>query len=156
VNTGSYAAARTSVSGLQTVLVVCFFLSVVLNAVHHYMLRLLKLEMDKTRTRTFPSGLLFDYVACPHYTFEVRSFEIENIILFTTIKLKVLTWWFFAVVSNTLASWGFFFATLWLLLRWSKERHVNYQVVWFVRMFCFLFLCCSLRKWEDIRLIEQR
>jgi very-long-chain enoyl-CoA reductase len=97
------------VEGSSTLLVALFFLSIVGNFVHHYKLRLLKLDMDHTRKRTFPNGLLFELVACPHYTFEC------------------LTWLLFAVISNTFASWCFFFATVALLLRWSKERYLNYK-----------------------------
>jgi very-long-chain enoyl-CoA reductase len=93
----------------QTLFVILYFVSIVGNFIHHYKLRLLKLEMDRTRKRTFPNGLLFELVACPHYTFEC------------------MTWFFFAVVSNTLASWCFFVATVALLLRWSKERYDNYK-----------------------------
>ncbi len=93
----------------SNLMVVLFFLSIVGNFVHHYKLRLLKLDADKTRKRTFPNGLLFELVACPHYTFEC------------------LTWLCFAIISNTVASWCFFFATLALLIRWSKERHLNYK-----------------------------
>jgi very-long-chain enoyl-CoA reductase len=85
-----------------------FFLSVLLNFIHHYKLRLLKVGADATGKRTFPNGLGFEYVACPHYTAEV------------------LTWFLWAAISNTFFSWCFFIATTALLLRWSKQRFLRY------------------------------
>jgi hypothetical protein len=109
VHTDSYAQEKCVFDKKLLALVAAFFVSVLLNFVHHYKLRLLKLDADRRRVRTFPNGLGFELVACPHYTFEC------------------LTWFFFAVVSHTLASWCFFAATVWLLLRWSKERFLNYK-----------------------------
>lgn len=51
-------------SNFTLIYVVLFFASVILNAIHHYMLRLLKTESERTKQRIFPNGLGEHFFVC--------------------------------------------------------------------------------------------
>lgn len=89
------------------ILTLGFLASVAGNAYHHYMLRLMKTRRANM-PRTFPNGAGFELVACPHYFCEC------------------CIWLFYALLSNTMASWAFFASVLGLLLVWSRQRYLKY------------------------------
>ena len=90
-----------------TPIVVGYYVSVVVNGMHHYLLRIMKLR--SSAVRTFPNGYGFELVACPHYTAEC------------------ITWLMFALVTHCAASWLFFTTTVGLLIVWSQERYLRYK-----------------------------
>lgn len=77
------------------------------NGVAHWQLR----QHRPKRAETWPTGLLFSYISCPHYTFEVG------------------TWLCFAVLlsGGQYSCYTFWVAGTAVLVLWSKERHDAYH-----------------------------
>lgn len=77
------------------------------NAWAHVALRRLRPRAGSTQ-RVLPSGGLFEFIDCPHYSFEI------------------LSWLGFAVLTDLLASWVFAAAVIGILSFYAHTRHRRY------------------------------
>lgn len=76
----------------------------------YYHIQLSKLKkFDGEKKKQLPRSMLFEYVSCPHYLFEIIS------------------WLGFALVTQTFASTLFAVAVIAILALWASERHDNYR-----------------------------
>lgn len=62
-----------------------------------------------SQQRPIPRGFMFDYVACPNYTFEV------------------LAWVGFSVMTNIPASFLFTLVGLLQMADWAQKKHQGYK-----------------------------
>lgn len=85
-----------------------FALSELGNLICHIMLSRLR-PKEGAKNRPIPSGFLFDYVACPNYTFEV------------------LSWVGFSIMTNILLSWLFTLVGFLQMTDWALKKHKEYK-----------------------------
>jgi len=78
----------------------------------HYMLRRLRVKQNSTKInrhlRLIPRGFLFEYVSCPHYTFETMS------------------WLAWALLAGNTASYVFVVAVIVVLVIYAHDKHSRY------------------------------
>ena len=85
-----------------------FALSEIGNLICHIMLSRLR-PKEGSKNRPIPSGFLFDYVACPNYTFEV------------------LSWVGFSIMTNIWLSWLFTLVGFLQMTDWALKKHREYK-----------------------------
>jgi len=85
-----------------------FALSELGNLICHIMLSRLR-PKEGSKNRPIPSGFLFDYVACPNYTFEV------------------LSWVGFSIMTNIWLSWLFTLVGFLQMTDWALKKHKEYK-----------------------------
>lgn len=85
-----------------------FVLSEIGNLICHIMLSNLR-PADGSKKRPIPTGFLFNYVACPNYTFEV------------------LSWVGFSLFTGIPFSWGFTLVGLLQMGDWALKKHREYK-----------------------------
>jgi very-long-chain enoyl-CoA reductase len=67
---------------------------------------------DGSKKRPIPKGFLFDFVACPNYTFEVMS------------------WVGFSIMTNIPASYAFTLVGFFQMADWALKKHREYKKVY--------------------------
>ena len=85
-----------------------FALSEIGNLICHLMLSSLR-PAEGSQKRTIPSGFLFDYVACPNYTFEVFS------------------WVGFSILTNLPFAYLFTLVGFMQMADWAQKKHRGYK-----------------------------
>lgn len=85
-----------------------FILSELGNLICHVMLSKLR-KAEGAKNRPIPSGFLFDFVACPNYTFEV------------------LSWVGFSIMTSLPLSYLFTFVGFAQMTQWALKKHKEYK-----------------------------